>query len=486
MNWVRHTGLRLLLSFGLGLSLWGFVAYIADPDQEQEYTVNITPQGIAPDLVIVNNQGEPAELQQATITVSAGSLTDITPNNLRADIDLAGLQPGTHTIEVRPNIENGSSQFLRRINITEVEPAEITIQLEQQVTVTRPINIETEGIPDDAEQEGAVIIQNRQREPLTEVQISGPQNRVALVATVGATVDIDGRSNQYTANVSLRPLSERGDEINGITIDPEVVRVTIPIRPLIGIKTVPVTPMITGAPASGYMLFEISPDPPTVVLSGSTDNLDIIESIETTQIDITGIDREITRTAQLIEPARAGLRSDQPDDVTVTINVIPIERQFTLDLPVSVEARDIPSNVRLELLSPQIVSIAVSADSTTLETLDEQSDQIIGTVSLNGLGPGRYTLQPSINLPEGWTLAEDVPEVTVTLRARVIPTAVPTDEPSPEPTATEQTPTDPGTPPTAEPEPTVPPEAPIEPTAVPPEEPIEPTIPPDDGPPTTP
>ncbi|NOK60783.1 MAG: hypothetical protein GFH27_549289n234 [Chloroflexi bacterium AL-W] len=464
MNWIRHTGLRLLLSFGLGLSLWSFVAYIADPDQQETYTVNMLPQGIAPDLVIVDKQGQPMDLPSARITVSAGSLTDITPNNLRAEIDLAGLQPGSHTVEVRPNIENGSSQFLRRINITEVNPDEITVQLERQVTETRPINIETEGIPDEAEQEGSIIIRNSQRETFTDVQVSGPENRVALVNSVGATVDIDGRSNQYTTNVSLQPLSERGEEISGVTIEPEIVNVVIPIRPLIGIKTVPVAPQITGAPASGYIVSEIAPDPPTVVLSGSTDNLDNIQSISTEQINIAGTEGEITRTVRMIEPPGASLPSGQPEEAVVTINVVPIERQFTLNIPVRIEARNIPSNVTLELLSPEVFSIAVSADSESLDNLGTQFDDILGTVSLSDLGPGEYILQPSIDLPDELTFAEDIPEVTVRLRARIIATPVPTAEP--EPTSE---------PPTSELEPTVPPE-----------EPIEPTVPPEEPPPTTP
>ena len=60
MTWLRTTGLRLLLSIGLGFALWVFVSFTQNPDQSTSFdSVPVDIEGLEPSLVVVDQQGLP-------------------------------------------------------------------------------------------------------------------------------------------------------------------------------------------------------------------------------------------------------------------------------------------------------------------------------------------------------------------------------------------------------------------------------------------
>lgn len=121
--------------------------------------------------------------------------------------------------------------------------------------------------------------------------------------------------------------------------------------------------------------------------------------------------------------ARVGL-ADMPADVTVidpSAGMIEVRiaigntTQTSQSLSaLSVSTMGLGNGMSAELAPPQ-VSLRVSAPVETLQTMRAEDVHVF--VNLSGLGPGVYTLQPQVTIPQGATwLGNDPDNVTVTIR----------------------------------------------------------------------
>lgn len=432
MNWLRTAGLRLLLAVGLGFTLWVYVTTVVSPDQSQIYQTTVTPQGLRSDTVIVDENGLPTELGRVTVIVEANqeAIAEIQSTDLQTSVDLSDLGPGVHTVPIDVTLEQ---RGLRRVNLS-TDPTTLSVRLESLVEKTVPIRVDQIGsVPSSYEADEAEVTIPGQSEAATTAVVSGPQSRVDTVDSAAATIDLTDRSATYTSPRELVPLTESGQVVEGVTISPEIVNVRVPIRSIVGIKRVPIEPQLVGAPASGYIVRDISVEPQLVSLTGSSGPLDQVLSVTTEEVDISGASETITRTVAINQPAGAAFQEAQSPTATVVVRFAPIERQFSVTLPVRVQGTNPPRNVQVSI-SPQVVDVTFSGTSAEFDALDAQT--LVGSINLRNLNPGTYQRAPSINVPDGLTIVGDVPAVTVTLQPPPTATPEPTAPPTAAPTST--------------------------------------------------
>lgn len=431
MTWLRSTGLRLMLSIGLAFALWVFVSYTQNPDRDTSYdSVPVDVVGRAPDLILVDKDGMPrASLPAVNVTVQADTetLKNVQQSSLRALVDLTGLAAGEHQVPV--DVETTRSD-LKRLTFA-AKPSFLPIRLEQEITRTVPLTVELAGNVPFSFEAGKPRL-TLQGQVLSSVLVRGPQSRVDRVDRALVTADIDRLTANYNSPRPVQALAADGQPIAGVSVEPGTVDVLVPIGSSAGIKRVPVVPLLVGQPASGYLVTSISVEPQFVRLTGSSGPLEGVQSINTEGVDITGASQAIRRSAELRIPANIGLAAGEPNTVTVTVQVGPIERPFQLTLPVPVLVVDTPGDLVMSL-SPQTVQVKLAGSAARLAGFD--ADALQGIVSVRGRAAGSYTLEPSIALPEGITLVGPPPQVTVTLRAPTPTpdgrTDTPTDTPGP-------------------------------------------------------
>jgi YbbR domain-containing protein len=427
MSWLRTTGLRLLLAIGLGFSLWVFVSFTQNPEQTSSFgEVPVDIEGIAPDLVRVDEQGLPRENRPTvdiTIEGDEATVQRVNPGELRAFVDLEGLGPGEHgnvPVSVVPN-----RQGLQRLNFT-ADPAFLSFRLEQVITRTVPLTDVIAGdVPFSFEQEPArLTVQGR---AIDSVEVSGPQSRVERVTLARVTANVGGLTANYSSPRPVEPLAEDGQVVEGVTVTPTSVNVLVPIVSSAGVKRVPIVPNVVGSPASGYIVTSVSVEPQFVRLAGSAGPLDAIQSVGTADIAIDGERGTITRTVELRPPANTSLASGEPNSATVSIQIGQISGAFQVTLPVPVQVVDVATGLQVSV-NPQVVQVTLAGDAARLGSINP--GDLVGIVSMSGAGPGSYPREPAFQLPAGVSLV-GTPRVTVTLRAP------PTAEP---PTPTEATP----------------------------------------------
>lgn len=459
MSGFRATLLRALIALGLSFSLWAFVSFSQNPEETVQFDdLPVQTIGLGEGLVIVDANGlpgPPLPTVDLTLRTDRAQRNELRPLDFRLLLDLEGLGPGDHSVPVRVQTTRNISYS---VPADGAQPTAVLIRLEQVLTRTVPIDLQVVGNLPFSFERGEPAISSGDS-PIAEVTISGPQSRVERVVQVRAVANIEQLRASYLAPLSLSPVDEARRPVEGVVVSPPAVTVLIPINSVVGLKLVPVAPLIIGQPAPGYAVTGVEVSPPLIALTGSSGPLDAVASLATEAVDISAARSSLLRDVALIIPTGTAPGAGEPMRVTITVRVEPITRPFQAQLPAQVTAVGGDGSLLVGLSQP-VVSVTLSGTSAALNALAQTA--LRAEVNIAGLGPGSYDLPVNVALPPGVSLVGAPPVVTVTLRTPP-PPATPTGTAEPISTAEP-----PGETPTAEAptaEPTVEPTA--EPTAEP-------------------
>lgn len=436
MNGVRSIILRVLLAVGLSFALWSFVSFSENPEETARFE-DLTLQlvGLADNLIVVDANGIPTTsfpTVDVTLRTDRRQRSELRPVDIRVVADLSDLGPGDHLVPI--NVQPTRSNLSFSVPAGGVEPAAISVRLEPVETVTAPINLEIFGSPPFSFERGTPELRYN-GEPISTVTISGPQSRVRRVVAVRTVANIAQLRATYIAPLSLTPIDANNQPVEGVQVRPASITVIIPINPVVGLRLVPVSPVVIGSPAPGFAVTRIEVEPPLITLTGSSGPLDAISLLQTEAIDISDAREPVVRIVPLIIPAGTSPAQGEPDAVQVTINIAPIPLPFQVRLPVEVILtglnRDLLASVR-----PNVVELTFAGTSAQLSAL--ASAPLVVQLDLSTFGPGSYQFAVRPTLPSGVSIVGDPPEVTVTIVPVPTSTPIPTPEPSPdaEPTLT--------------------------------------------------
>ncbi len=453
MSGLRATGMRLALALGLSFALWAFVSITENPEERVTFEdVPVQVRNLSPGLVMVDQNGLPdPALSNVTVIVETDRATqnELRQTDVRAYVDLGNIDTaGERRVPVNVEPTRTNIDFA----VANIEPGMLAVRIEQMVNATVPITITIQGNPPFGFERGEPVVTSNAQE-LEQVQISGPQSRVARVELVRAVVNIDQRSASYSSALTLEPIDSNGQVIAGVSVEPNTVNVRVPIRSIVGLKRVPVLATISGDPAVGYVVTNVRASLQLINLTGSSGPLDEVEQVETAPVDITGATQTFTRTVPIRFPLLTTPQVGEPTEVTVTVQIAPITRPFQVQLPFQVQITGVRNGLIVNA-TPDIIEVALTGSVRALDQLD--SANLVATVNISGLAPGVYVLTPQLALPTAISVSGDIPGVTVTIRLPPTATPAPTDSP---PVETPDTTATPDATPSAEPSATPSPEA---------------------------
>jgi YbbR domain-containing protein len=473
MKNLRASLLRLALAFGLSFALWAFVSFSQNPEENVTFPeMPLQVVGLGEDLVVVDSNGLPSQVFptiDVTLRTDQRQLATLRQVDVRVVANLNGLGAGEHIVPL--NVEATRPNISINVPPNGVDPAVVPIRLEQLSTERVPVRVDIEGNLPFSFERGEPRVSSA-GQPLSTVIVSGPLNRVLRVTEARALVNIEQLRATYVSSLALTPLDSAGQAVDGVRLEPGTVTVQVPINPVVGLKLVPVEPQIVGLPAPGFEVRAVQVNPPLITLAGSSGPLDAVDVLQTVPLDLAGARQSVRANLPLIFPDGTSPREGEPDQVSVLVEIGPIERLFQVQLPAQVQLNGVGSGL-IATVNPGVVSINVTGNNAALAELSQTTLRAV--VNLGGLGPGVYTLTPQLELPPGVSLVNGPPEVEVVLRfPPPPPTATATaqeETPSPDSTTTaepvpEPTPTSAPEPtPTSAPEPTT--EAGPNPTPVP-------------------
>src|SRR5712692_1243513 len=294
----------------------------------------------------------------------------------------------------------------RGVQVESIAPATVSVRIEPVTSRAVAVQARFANNPPTGTGSGDPAITPSQ------VRVSGAASQVARIAALYATVRFGDAVTDLISSVQPTAVDASGATIDGLTVDPAVVQLTVPVLPTATTRTVPVVPAVRGAVAAGYWITQVTSDPTVVTVRGEGAALSAIDQVTTAPIDVSGLGADRTFQVALLLPAE-GTSLVKAAQATVTISVAPLagSRPFPV---VAVQATGLGSGFVAEFDSPTI-SVVVAGPVPALSGI--APGQVVATVDATGKGPGTYSVDVVVRTPAG-TTAQSVQPTRVTLTIR--------------------------------------------------------------------
>ena len=386
------------MSVLIALGLWSWVTLSRDPETTRRFpNVVLEVVDLGSELTVVGDV--PAVVARFTGTRSNTGELDV--GDARASVDLSNLtEPGNYSVDVQvqepPDIWSADSV-----------PSRVDVQIERRVSVVFPV------IPLMSSDLGLNQQVGTVKPSASEVVVSGPESSVGQVRAVQLPVDIANRTSNFVGVFTPIAVDDGGQQIGGVTLNP--IAITAEVAITARGRELAVVTQITGAPASGYEIVDRAINPITALVDGPPETIDALITVSTLPVDVSGANSDVTQRVRLAD-LPPGVTILEPSSGFVDVVVQIRRRGIQQSLP---EQPVIVLNVQPGLVaevSPGVVVVNVEASERQLLDLTPGSLQVV--VDAQGIGPGTYSLRPSVVVPATLEWLSVVPEsVTVTLRA---------------------------------------------------------------------
>ncbi len=403
----------MILALVLAVVVWISAVTAANPNIEQTRSVPLDLIGLDPDMMVVGNVAT-----QVRVTLEAPSSVmdsmSASEKAVQAWVDISGLEPGTHDLEVQVQI-NPAYRPVRRSSVI---PDIISITLEPLLTRTYPVNLDVTGEPAVGYQKGRLS-----SEP-SSITISGAASLVTQIEEVNASMDISGATETIERDVAIVAVDQNGKPVSGVTITPSDVSVTQPIFLQGGYRNVIVRVVTTGQPANGYKLTNITVSPLNMVVFSSDPQLvnDLPGYVETEPVDLTDAVDDIDTYVAINLPEDVTMVGDQ--FVLVQVSIAAIEGSLTMSLPV-IPVGLLP--IHTAVISPETVDVILSGPVPVLDTLTPDDIRVV--VDVSDLDLGTYQIEPIVDVIPDRIVVEAVLPSTVAVEIIVAPTPTPITTP---------------------------------------------------------
>ena len=206
--------------------------------------------------------------------------SQLTTGSFLASIDLADVTPAAGGPPVPVDVR--VTAIDPRVQVIDFTPRSVNVRVDQVVSRPMSVTVDRGTVPE------GLTLGAPQVSPPTVV-VRGASSRVAAVQSVVARVAIDASGLNVDQDVDLEAIDETGAPVPGVEVIPQRVHVSIDVARELAYATLPVVPVIHGAPAAGYRVSSVRADPQTLTVSGEAAAVERLSSISTQPLDISGV-----------------------------------------------------------------------------------------------------------------------------------------------------------------------------------------------------
>ena len=372
----------LALSVLLGLIVWLIAINQEDPIVQDEFPerIPVSVRGLDENLQPLQDLSN--ESVRVVIQAPKSSWDDLEVGDFTAYLDLTGQDAGVHDVAVTVESKDPRVKIL-----TESRP-QLRVQLDRVTQKAVPVRVDVmDSTAFGYDWQAPVVM------PIT-VTVSGPSTQVDQVSVANAQVYLRNAKNQVERTEVLSALDAQGQALSRVSVDPQRVRVVVPVEEWPGRKEVAVRVSLEGQPAAGYHLSSVRVNPSTVVLLGSADVLGAVPGfVETEPVSLTDATSEIQRRVSLIVPDNVTVLEGEAIDVTASI--APIEGGTTVRQEPVIQGvgPGLEASVGLDT-----IEVILSGPLPLLESLG--ADDVFVILDLTGLLAGVHTVTPRVVVPD--------------------------------------------------------------------------------------
>ncbi len=313
------------------------------------------------------------DIQKIKVKIQAPYETwnKLSAENFSAYIDLSGLSEGTYDTEVKVSVN------MSNVSIVEKEPSRVIVRIEPVTKKVVPVRVRFDRDAKTGFVPGETIVK-----PDT-AQAIGAKSLVESLGEATALIKLSGEGEDFKKTVVLAAYNEEGDKIEGLLFDPKTVDVLVKIVPASEGKTVGIKAKTRGKPKSDYFVSKIETSPATIEIFGSASGIKSILYLETKEINIEGLDKDIEKEAELSVPSGITI-----SDIKVKVKIYLSQNLSSKEITASLNYLNLGAGLSVTSLSPSSVRAVVSCPSAILNSLN--SNQVVINMNLQGKGGGSY------------------------------------------------------------------------------------------------
>ena len=382
LRWLRENLGTLLLAFFLAVTVWVAAVSQADPIIEQDFPqpIDISYLGLAEGMLIL---GQPPETTSVTVRAPESIWRELAIEDIHIEADLSGLDAGSYRLKLIPRLD------INPARVTGIDPASITITLEHSASKLVDVHIVTFDQPALGFQAEEPIAQPEQ------VNVVGPISLVEQVYELRAEISLTNRRESIDQQVPLVPLDKDGNEVEGLQIAVEQVRVIVQIKLGDFYRLVSVIPIIQGRDSmeelGHYRITSITYTPREVIVSSSDrEALDALPVfVETIPLDISNQTTDVERRLPLNLPVGVYLVGEQ--SVLVRVTIEPVVESITVTREIEIQGL---GPELYAITSPSTVDIILTGPAATLDSLRAEDVRVV--VDLRDYGIGKHPIEPQV------------------------------------------------------------------------------------------
>ena len=291
-------------------------------------------------------------------------------------VDLTGLKPGTHKVNIKYN------QALASIDYN-VNPSSATVIIYPKVSETKTLtydllnqdNLDDSMIIDD------VVLST------DEVVVKGAEYQLKQVSTVKALINIDNLASKKVGTITLSDIALKAYNKDGEVIDVEIVpeKISADITISSPSKELPIKVIPTGKVAFGKAISAINISETTVTAYGDKESLDAITYIPL-EINVNDLNNDKQYKLELNKPS--GVKKLSINNVTVNIL---LDNATSKDLTgVDIKYRNLADCYTVQGVSANDTNIDVTIKGVSSVIEKINNEDVTAYLNLEGLTEGEH------------------------------------------------------------------------------------------------
>lgn len=273
-----------LLSLLAAIVMWFFIMRDQNPVMEVTYIIPVQVQNLNSGYIIE----DAPDVVRVVLAGPRDTIMSMKSDNLRAYIDASGVKPGQNNVTINFTPPAG-------MNLVEVKPDTITINVDEYAEKTIPVEIVPIGkFSDDIALKSVTIVPK-------EVTVSGRKQQVNAVSKVVMKVNVAGQTKNFSAVSTLEAWDTAGNVLD-VHINPNQGQAQYELNLLRKEKAVPITVPTVGTVAEGYEVKSTSATPTQLTVTGREEMIDSVTEIQTEAIDVSGATQTVQGNYNLVLP----------------------------------------------------------------------------------------------------------------------------------------------------------------------------------------
>ncbi|MFA7243865.1 MAG: CdaR family protein [Patescibacteria group bacterium] len=367
------------------LVLWVYVASGQSTTGKFPSKISIKAENIQTGLIPIYDEKE-VEIQ---ISAEPAVWNKLSADSFRATVDLTGLSEGTYNLPI------SVISTVEGVQIVKKTPDKIMVSLEPSINKTINVNRKIQGSPAEGMVVGDVTYDPE------SVVVSGPKSIVEGISEGVVVIGLSGEANNFEKTIKVQAFDDQGNEITNVVFNPMDIKVSVSMVRAGNNKTVGIRPKIIGNPQDGFYISKVSVLPNTVDVTGSESALLALSFLETSLIDVSGLNGSTDKTASIVIPD--GIALDPGQVASVKVNIVASENIITRQMPVTI----IPLNLNNLNFSftPQAINAVVSGPQSEINNLG--AGDVSLSIDFSGKPSGTYSYDinaSDIKVPQGVTV----------------------------------------------------------------------------------